>query len=291
MTDENQLLSIEDPFPGESPAPEPEPVTSLDVDEPEPEGIVEVSPGRRMVDVSVVAAERKKARENAEKGVRERELAPLKAKADALEQALETVKPHLARLHEMSQPKPQPQDPVSQVTDAEAEQEARDLQLYTKDSTLDIATAKKIIARRRMETDRAASSAAQQAIAPYVQDNAQQRMGQQFAMMVNELGADDILTKEELAQQFVELGPDLAQHPQVARVALERAVGQKYLQRKGRATQAPQREPVLSEAPGGRIAQDFTITERAGKMGLTKDDLKTSAKTFTPGGVSPIGSW
>jgi hypothetical protein len=290
MPDDPSLMSIEDPYPGDPPAPEPEPV---DAEEPEPEGAVEVAPGRRMVDVSVVAAERKRTREATEKRVRD-EMAPLQekaARADALQQALDTVKPYIEQLRNQPQPQKPAPDPVSQVSDAEAEQEARELQLYTKDSTLDIATAKRVIARRRTEAAQTASQAARDAIAPYVQDNAQQRQREQFAAMVNELGADDILTQEELARQFVQLGPELSQDPRVARVALERAIGQAYLQRRGRRAAAPQREPVLSESPGGRVTNDVTLSDRGRKMGLTQQDLKTADKSFTPGGVSVIGEW
>lgn len=293
MPDDPQLMSIEEPYPGDS-APAEAPVVEEPEAEPEPDGVVEVAPGRRMVDVSVVAAERKKARELTEKAIREKEVAPLQEKAnraEALQQALDTVKPYLEQLRQHP-PQPQtPPDPVAQVTDAEAEQEARDLQLYTKDSTLDIAAAKRSIARRRAEVAHTAERVAKEAIAPYVQDNAQQRQREQFAAMVNELGADDILTREELAQQFVQLGPDLSQDPRIARVALERAIGQAYLRKRGQRANAPQRGPVLSESPGGRVTHEVTLTERGKKMGLTQQDLKSAEKTFVPGGASAIGDW
>lgn len=289
MPDDNQLMSIEEPFPGDPP-PTPEPVA--DDDEALPEG-AQIVNGQPVISPSVLAAERKRAREKATADA-EKEFAPIRekaAKADALQAALDTVKPYVEQIRQQQQPRPVTPDPVSQITDAEAEQEARDLQLYTKDSTLDIATAKKVIARRRAETEAAATKAAHAAVAPYAQNSAEMNQRQQFAAMVNELGADDILTPQELAHQFVELGPELSQHPQVARVALERAVGQAYLRKRGRRGSAPQREPVLSEAPGGRMTQDVTLTERGRKMGLTQQDLKSADKTFTPGGASVIGEW
>jgi hypothetical protein len=294
MPDDSQAISIESPFPEDTPAEPVAQVAAVEADDAEPEGAVEVAPGRRMVDVSVVAAERKRAREATEKKIRD-EMAPLQekaAKADALQQALDSVAPMLQRLKEQGQPQERAQpSPESQVSDADAEQEARDLQLYDKDSKLDVVTARKIIARRRSETSAAARQAAQEAVTPYAQQTAQQAMQQQFAAMASKLGADDILTPKELAQQFVELGPELSQHPEVAQVALERAIGRAYLQKRGKQAQAPTREPVLSEAPGGRITHDYTPSATAQKMGLSAQDLKESAKTYNPGNVSPIGSW
>jgi hypothetical protein len=290
MSDDNQLISIEAPFPEEKTDEQPALAAQPD-DDAEPEGTVEVAPGRRMVDVSVVAAERKRAREIA-KNDAEKELAPLRekaAKADALQQALDTVRPHLERLQQ--QPPPQQTAPEDSVTDAEAETYARRHQLYDANSKLDLKSAKSIIAEHRQEIDQAATRAAQQAVKPFAQNSAEYAQRQNFAAMVNELGADDILTPKQLAEQFAELGPDLSQHPGVARVALERAVGRAYLQRRGRAVRAPQREPVLSEASGGRVSQDVTLTDTGKKMGLTTQDIKDASKNFTPGGMSPIGSW
>lgn len=293
MTDDNQLISIEEPFPEEQPPAEPvQQAAAHEDDEAIPDGTPIVN-GQPVISPSTLAAERRRVREKAKEDA-EKELAPLRekaAKAEALQEALDTVKPYLAQLRQQP-PQPAPHTaPEDSVTDAEAETYARRHQLYDANAKLDLKSAKSIIAEHRQEIEQAATTAAQKAVTPFAKQTAEQAQRQQFALMVNELGADDILTKEQLAQQFVELGPELSQHPEVARVALERAVGRAYLERRGKAARAPQREPLLSEAPGGRSAADVTLTDTGRKMGLTKDDIKDAAKNFTPGGMSPIGSW
>lgn len=289
---ESQLISIEDPYPGDPPA------EKAQEDEAEPEGVVEVAPGRRMVDVSVVAAERKRARELAEKTIREKELAPLQEKAsraEALQQALDTVKPHIEQLRQqIAQQQPrQPQEP--QVSDAEAEQEARDLQLYDKDSKLDVATARKIITRRRTEAEAAARAAAHEAVTPFAKNTAEHASRQNFAEMAHMKGPDGLplVDPEILAKEWVSLDPELTARREVAEVVLERAIGKSLRLGKARPVvkQAESGRPLLSEAPGGDSQQEVRLTDSARKMGLTQQDLKASQKTYNPGGVSEIGSW
>lgn len=294
MPDENQLISIESPFPEEQTEPQQPPHE----DELEPDGVVEVAPGRRMVDVSVVAAERKRARELAEKTIREKELAPLQEKAnraDALQQALDTVKPYLEQLKQQQQPARPAQAPEEQISDADAEREARELQLYDKDSKLDVTTAKRIIARRRAETKQAALEAAQEATAPLVQNTARERSARNFETYAKALVGPDgnlMADPQVVVDLWKSLPPDLTQHAEVAEIVMDAALGRSQRQKnKGRTVAPPSREPVFTEAAGGRITQDYTPSENAKKMGLTQTDLKESAKTYRPGDVSPIGSW
>lgn len=294
MSEQDGAISIEEPFPGDPAAPEP--VEDVD-DDAEPEGAVEVAPGRRMVDVSVVAAERKRARELAAKEIREKELEPLKAKAaeaDTLRQTIESFRPIVEAARAQLQQQQQPPEPTYEesVTHDEAEAEARDLELF--DPTTgkpDIARATRIIAKRRQEAAYVGQQAAQQAMAPIARQTAEQAQRTLFAQMAQELGADDILSPSELAQQFVELGPELTQHPQVARVALERAIGRAYLAKRAQTGRAPSRAPVVSESPGGQRPTGPVFTDHAKRLGLSEADVKSAAKTFNPGGVSQIGEW
>jgi hypothetical protein len=290
---EQQLMSIEDPYPGE-PAPEP-----ADAEEPEPEGTVEVAPGRRMVDVSVVAAERKRARELAAKEVREKELAPLQEKAnraDALQQALDTVQPYIQQLQRQTQQPAAPElSGEEQVTDAEAETYARRHQLYDRESKLDLKSAKSIIAEHRQEIDRAAWKAATEATAPLAEATAKERSARNFEHHAKALvGPDGQLMADPniVVDLWKSLPPELTQHAEVAEIVMDAALGRSQRQKsRGRTVPPPSREPVLSEAPGGRVSHDVTLTETGRKMGLTQTDLKDSAKNFRPGETSPIGSW
>lgn len=288
--DLSQALSLESAPDPQQPAP----VVEHEDDDSEPEGVVEVTPGRRMVDVSVVAAERKRARETATRQVREKELAPLQEKAkqvDALQQALNAAKPYVELVqqnqHLLRKPEPTPLE--QQISDDDAAQEARDLQLYTKDSQLDIATAKKIIARRRTETAQAATEAAQQAVAPIQAATATDRSRQNFAQMAALRDSDGrpLVDPQILAAEWVQLPADLTQHPQVAEVVLERAIGKSL--RQGKRVSPPAREPVFSESPGGRGPSPVVLTDLDRKLGLTEKDLKASAGKFVAGGISVIG--
>lgn len=286
--DLSHALSLETPLEPETPT-----VEAPD-DDAEPEGTVEVTPGRRMVDVSVVAAERKRARELAAKEIREKELTPLQEKAkqvDALQEALNAARPYvdLVKQHPELLKKPEPTPIEASISDDEAAQEARDLQLYDKDSQLDIKTAKKIIARRRSEVDSAASKAAHAAVAPIQAATAEDRSRSNFAQMVAQKDADGrpLVDPKILAEEWVALDPSLTAEWKVAEVVMDRAIGRMW--RQGKRSATPPREPVFSESPGGRAAGPVVLTELDRKLGLTEKDLKATAKNFVPGGISVIG--
>lgn len=294
MPDEDlsQAISLEDP-----PAPEPgEPgaVAVAEDDDAEPEGAVEVSPGRRMVDVSVVAAERKRAREAAMRQVREKELTPLQEKAnraDALQEALNAARPYvdLVKQHPelLRQPDPVPYE--DQIGDDEAAQEARDLQLYDSQSQLDLKTAKKIIARRRTEAYQVGQQAIQEAMAPLQQSTAEAASRNNFAQMaqMRDPNGNPLVDPRILAEEWVQLPVELTANPQAAEVVLERAIGKSH--RRGTRIAPAKREPMFSEAPGGRGAASVVLTDLDRKLGLTEKDLKSAAGTFVPGGISQIG--
>ena len=281
-----------------TPEPEPEVAVSTEHepvdDDAEPEGVVEVTPGRRMVDVSVLAAERKRVREATAHQIREKELTPLQQKAqeaDALREALNAARPYvdLVKQHPELLQTPAPQPAEAAISDDEAAQEARDLQLFDATSQLDVKTAKKIIARRRAEVMATAQQAAQQAIAPYAQSSAEQASRQNFAQMAQLTGSDGqpLVDPRILAEEWVQLPVELTQNPQVAEVVLERAIGKSL--RQGKSRQAVLRSPVFSEASGGRQAGGpVVLTPLDRKLGLTEKDLKESAKGFVAGGVSVI---
>lgn len=261
-------------------------------DEGEPEGTVEVQ-GRRMVDVGVVAAERKRAREAAEKKIRESEVAPLKAQADRaaqLEQALNAAKPYVdflqARPELMKPQAPTPEE--DRISEDEAATFARDYELFAPTGQPDIARAKKILARESRKTSEAARLAAQEAVAPVRQTAAEQASRANFAQMaqrVNEQG-EPLVDPKVLAEEWVALAPELTADSRVAQVVLEKAIGKMILS--GQRPQKPQRAPVFTESPGGRQA-GAGLTDLDKKLGFSEKELKTLTTGFVPGGVSVIG--
>lgn len=285
--------SIESPADAPAPgAPEP--------DESEPEGVVEVQ-GRRMVDVSVLAAERRRAREIAERGVREREVAPLQQQAqDAaqLREALAAARPYveLVRQHPELLQAPEPLPLEQQISDEEALAEARDLELYEAGTgQLDVTRARRIIAKRRTEAYEAAQQVAQSVVAPHARQTATAASGQNFAWAAGQRDAAgqplvDHRLLAELWAPFHQQAPELAADPQVAEVLLDAAIGRQLrLHQRG----SPGREPIYSEAAGGRPQGTFPINDVGRKLakaaGMTEKQFHEAGKGYNPTGTSVIG--
>lgn len=276
-------MSLEDETSPPEPAKEPD-------DNAEPEGAVDVQ-GRRMVDVSVVAAERKKARENTEKSLREKELAPLQEKVkevDALKAALNELRPYadLARQHPELWKQPEPTPDAEKVSDEEAATHARRYQLYLADGQPDLKTAKTILADHRNEIRTVAAQAARDAVGPIQAATAEERSRNNFAAMLHLKNSDGqpLVDPETLAKEWVQLPPDLTQHPQVAETVLNAALGKMY--RSGKRVSTPAREPLLSEAPSGRSATGtVTLSKLDKRLGLTDKDIAG----FRPDSILTIG--
>jgi len=259
--------------------------------EPEPDGVVDV-PGRgRMVDVSVVAGERKR--------VREREVAPLREQLRQHQEQLTTLQQHLQAAQpylQLVQQHPellrteQPTTEEQQIPEEEAERYARRFDLYDpQTSTPDVKRARAIIADHRRETRQIAQEAAREAVTPLQHMSAEHASRANFVHMAQLRDADGrpLVDPRILATEWAALGPELTQYPQVAEVVLNAAIGKMH--RTGGRVPPSDREPLLTEAPGGRAAMPLKLSTLDQKLGLTDKDLKAAASRFVPGGVSLIG--
>src|SRR3990167_8539195 len=233
---------------------EPEVPAGTEADEEPIEAPIVETQGRKLVDVSVVASERKRAREKGERAVREKEVAPLQAKAqraDQLEAALAAAKPYidLVRQHPEWLKPAEPSGPESAVPEAEAAQEARELELYDVTGALDVARARRIIARRRTEASAAARQAAEQVVAPLQAGTAQAASRQNFVAMaqLSDAAGQPYVDPKTLAEMWAQFPPEPPQHPGVARVLLGGGIG-----RHRRTIPRDRSRPTSSEAPGGR---------------------------------------
>lgn len=278
--------------------PEPDPALAAQDDDAEPEGVVEVN-GRRVVDVSVLAAERKRVRQATEKAIREKELTPLQAKAqeaDQLRQALADARPYIDLVRQRPEllAPPKPTTAEEQVSDEDAAQEARDLELYdSKTGQPDVARAKRIIARRRQDALAAAQQATQAAIGPITSQTAQGASKQVFAQMAmrkDETG-QPLVDPKVLASLWVQLPPELTQHQEVGELILDAAIG-KSIRTTGR-VQRPDRPPTVSEPPGGRSGPAYQMDQMARSLaknaGISDKDFQAGAKSYQAGQTNVLG--
>ena len=294
-------LSLEDPTIDGPPIQQPphEPDATATADAAEPEGVVEHQ-GRRMVDVSVLAAERKRVRE-ATSRAKDAELAPLKAKAleaDGLRRALAEAGPYidLVRQHpELLQP-PKASTAEEQVSDDEAAAEARDLELYDAiTGQPDLTRAKRIIARRRTETATAAHAAAQAAIGPITSSTAHGASRQNFVSMAMQRDAANqpLVDPKVLAELWAQLPSELTAHPEVGEWVLDAAIGKSLRTSESRRVPRAERAPLVSEAPGGRSGpawqMDTMAKQLAKNAGISAKDFEATGKTYVPGAVNILG--
>lgn len=260
--------------------------------DPEPEGVVEVQ-GQKMVPVTALTAERERARTKTEEKIRA-EYEPIKAKAAQADQyaadlaSLQPYVEHLKRHPELMQ---QQQAQAPDVSDEEAEKEARDLELYTP-TGLDITRAKRIIAKRRTETKAAAQEAAHAAVQPMMQTNAVHAARQNFVWAASQRDAngDPLIDPNYLAEIWSQCPPELTANPEAAKTILEAAIGRATVQGK-----RPQRgqEPVFTEVPGGRQGSGYRMSEQERKMartvGLDEKQWTASAKAYQPDATNILG--
>lgn len=296
-------LSLEDAS-IESPPIQQEPdVTVAEPDDSEHEGAVDVQ-GRRMVDVSVLSAERKRIREATEKAVREalaREHEPVKQKADEadrLRQALNEAQPYVEHLRQHPEllQAPKPTSLEDQVSDEEAIAEARDLELYNQQTGQpDVARAKRIIARRRQEAQVAAQQAAQAAVGPITSQTAQQTSERNYALMASVPDEDLRIVPDanRLKARWDSVPNELTQHPDVAKLVRDLAVLDTFRDMMRNRVQAPPRAPIVSEPAGGRSGPQYEMDRMAKNLanhaGMSNKAFSDSAKKYVPGEVNILG--
>lgn len=282
------------------PDPDPEPQAAV-ADDAEPEGVVEVN-GRRVVDVSVLAAERKRVREATERSIREKEIAPLKqieSERDQLRAALAEVRPIIDQVRQYGIPKPPaPSRAEDLISDEDAAQEARDLELYdAKTGQPDIVRAKRIIARRRQDSLSAAQQAAQAAVGPITSQNAQAVSRQNLTELAARRGTDNqpilgnLVDPKVLAELWASLPPELTQHREVGELVLDAAIG-KTARTSGRVPR-PERAPVVSEPAGGQVGPRYQMDRMAKSLahaaGLDEKSFTKAASGYTPGATNILG--
>jgi hypothetical protein len=275
-------------------APEPEkPAVLPDGEVPEDNTVLEAS-GTKIDVGPLLAAERKRVREATEQRVRA-EYAPLQQQA----QDMASLKAELAALRQqVTPPKQEPAAP--EVTDSEAETYARRHQLYGADSTLDLKTAKSILAetkaneRRLIEAaETRAVQAAKDALAPVHETEAKRAAHDNFLRIAATQDAEgnyvfkDPQTHPILLEAWNALPDALRALPEVGEVVVNSALG-KIARTLKRSAAAPlEREPVLAEAANNRGVTAYTISNVERKVAeaakISTKDWEARAKTYQPG--------
>lgn len=257
-----------------------------------PEGVTASPDGK--VDVSVLAAERKRVRAATERAIRA-ELEPKARKADELQAALNEIRPIVDDVRRYGLPKPPPPSRAEDsISDEEATAEARDLELYDqRTGQLDVSRAKRIIARRRSEVTSAAQQAAQAAVGPITSQTAQSQSRENFVRMATQQDSagQRLVDPKVLAEMWASLPSELTQHAEVADLVLNAAIGK--AQRSGSTVRRPERAPTFSESPGGKAGPSWQMDNMAKSIakhaGMSEKAFSDAGKGYVPGGTNTLG--
>lgn len=302
MADEDGLpsgaLSLEDnpTIVGASPA-----VAAAEPDEDAvPEGTIDGSGGVKFVPLSAVIAERT-GRKEASKQVTaltekltaaEQKAAKYDELAGYVDQArpiIEAVRNRPDLVEQARRPAPAPETPKA-LSDAEAVEYAKDLDLYKPDGTPDVDRAQRLAGRQA----ELASRSAQAAIAPFQANDAQRAsasMLQQIASFKDASGhtVDTGILKEVWAG----VPAELSQKPEVAGVLYQIALAQSIMQGKYKGTQPPGAPPVVvTESLGGGRQGPKELDAFGAKFARAADikpaEFAKQSERFKPGQTNSL---
>lgn len=273
------------PEPQTPPEPPPNP------EDADPEGTITGEGGIKFVPLGAVIAERGK-RKEAEGKLKD--LPTLQQKAAAydsasayLEQArpvIEAVKrrPDLIRLAQ--EPAPPPAEPAGPLTLQEAEEFAKDLQLYLPDGKLDVATAQRIAARQ----DRIAERRATATVAPLQQTEATRQSSAYFAHYASQKdpSGNALVDVNVLREVWAGVPPEMSAKPEVAQVLYLTAMGKQVVEGKApRITAPPPVVPTESvggvKPPSGDLSETELKFMRAG--GMKREEFIKVRDQYKPG--------
>lgn len=258
--------------------------------EEEPEGTEDIEGKGKMVPLSALQAMRK-------------ELKDLKPKADKaanMEKYVNESKPYIEflknnpHLLQQQQAPPAPAQEAPSATDEEAEEYARDLDLYTQDGKLDMTRA-----RRRIDRDRARfQKEAQSVIQPLREQSMIQRAEANLltaSQTKDAMGRP--LEEKYLAQTVQQITGNLSREkaievladPNVANLLAQQAAVAQFQDKPHTPVEKPG-EPLYVEGQGGGHQYAMSEDERrlARAAGISEKNWTASAKKFQPGKPMPL---
>lgn len=287
--------------PAPTPEPTPDPPAPAPVapatEDTDPEGTIEATGGVKFVPLDAVKAERAR-RKEAEKSAAEKEalaqqLADKAAKYDQTEAYLRQAQPIIETLRQrpelikLAQQPPPPEPTAGPLTDQEAVEYAKDLDLYKADGTPDIARAQRLAARQQSLAERQA----RQAVAPIYQQSAiqQSAMMRQAILQMKDDAGNAKYDPAVLDQVWKLVPPEESAKPEIASALATFADGLMYQRSRGRVVAPP--PPVVTESVGGGkpAAQlDGTAEAMLRASGLTRKDYTAMRSEYKDGHTNSL---
>lgn len=226
-------LTAPDPPPVEETKSTETPPPAGDPDEAEPDGTIEASGGVKFVPLDAVKAERGRRKESEAK-LKEKDqlIEQYKTKAEQFDQAaqyLEQAKPIIETLKQrpdlvaLAKNPPPVQTPAGPLTEDEAIDMAKDLDLYKSDGTPDVARAQKIAKRQEALADRKAS----QLVAPLHQERAAQasEFNRRAILNLKDKDGNAVIDPDALNTVWRVVDPAESAKPEVATTLYRLALG------------------------------------------------------------------
>jgi hypothetical protein len=230
---------VEQPPPQQTAQP---PATTEDAD---PDGTIEGSGGVKFVPLSALAAARQQAREA------KAEAAAVKDKAARLDQIAgewQAAQPILEKARQMVQAQPPPPKPAGPLSEEQAVEHAKLLDLYDDSGKPDTGRAQRIASVY-------AGISAQQAqsqVAPLMQHTAQGQSRANFEQAANFKGQQGLQVDRTILEQvWQSVPPEMSAQPNVASVLYRQAIAEMVLQGKLKPGQVAPPPPVETASLGG----------------------------------------
>lgn len=280
LEEEPQTPPVETPPPVVAQTP---PANPEDAD---PDGTVVNPGGEKLVPLSALAAARQAARDA------KAEVATLKPKAERVDQIVsewQAAQPILERAKQLAQ-QPPPPAPKGPLSDQEAMDYAKDLDLYKADGTPDTDRAQRLASRQQA----IAEKQAQQYVQPLIQHTAQGQSRANFEQAANfkQPQTNIQVDREILTQVWNSVPPEMSAQPNVAAVLWQTALGQMVIQGKLKPGTAPPPPVVETASIGGSVpvaaslnAMDHSFRTAAD---MSEKDFTATREKYQAGRVNSL---
>lgn len=252
----------------------------------DPEGTVVDQGGQKLIPLSALAAARQAARDA------KAEAAALKGKAEKLDQIAgewQAAQPYIERAKQMVANQPPPKQAAGPLTDQDAIEYAKDLDLFTPDGQPDVARAQRLAARQ----EAIARGQAQQFVTPLVQHNAQTQSRtflEQAAAFKDQKGNQ--VDRATLEKVWASVPPELSAQPNVAGVLWRVALAEQVLAGNYRGASPPPPPVTHSDAlgGGGHAPASLTSMDHAFRSAadMSEKDFTATRERYQPGRVNSL---